>query len=414
MKKHLRTSVAAAIAAGGMSAAMAIDLTENISFIGFGTAGFARSNRSEAEFRPSVFPKRGADNSGLDFGVDSKLGLQLNGKVNSQFSTSVQVLAQRAGETSNADAISMAFVKWQPNSDLAVRVGRLRWAAFLATESFAVGYANPWVRPPVDVYGQVPMYTIDGIDATYQLNWGDNALSIQPMYGTTRFDLPEPFPGAGKVNGKSSNLVGINMVLERGPWTVRAGYNRTKLTVSNGMIDSVFSGLRMASATMPEAGTLADSLEARGSRGQFMGAGVIYSEGNVLLQGEYTLRRTKSFMADTTGWYGTAGYRFGKVMPYFTLARLRVDSPVTNNTLPNSGGTAMLAQGVNMLLATGNNGQQTASVGTRYDFAKNMALKVQFDHIRLRGAGSTGFLVNAQPGFGGPVNVVSAVVDFVF
>ena len=161
-------------------------------------------------------------------------------------------------------------------------------------------------------------------------------------------------------------------------------------------------------------GTLADSLEVRGSRGQFMGAGVIYSEGNVLLQGEYTLRRTRSFMADTTGWYGTAGYRFGKVMPYFTLARLRVDSPLTNNTLPNSGGTAMLAQGVNMLLATGNNGQQTASVGTRYDFAKNMALKVQFDHIRLRGTGSTGFLVNVQPGFGGPVNVVSAVVDFVF
>ena len=74
----------------------------------------------------------------------------------------------------------------------------------------------------------------------------------------------------------------------------------------------------------------------------------------------------------------------------------------------------MLSQGVNMLLSTGNNGQQTTSLGARYDFYKNSALKVQYDHILLRGAGSTGFLTGVTPGFDEPVNVLSAVVDIVF
>lgn len=413
VKNFVKTSVAVALAATAV-AAHAIDLNEHVSISGFGTLGFAHTNTNAAEFRPTVFPSTGANASGLDFGVDSKIGLQLNGKLNSQFSGVVQLLVQRGKENETLPRLSMGFLQWQPKPELSVRVGRLRWGAFFVTESLAIGYANPWIRPPVDVYAQVPMYTIDGIDALYQINFGDTSLTIQPMFGTTKFNLPPPFPGSNQIDGKSDKLAGINLVAEKGPWTLRAGYNRTRLTVSNSMTQSLFDGLRMASAMLPEAGALADKLEARDKRGEFMGTGVIYNEGRVLLQSEFTKRMTDSFMASTTGWYVTGGYRFGKLMPYATLARLRVDSALSDGTIPPSGQFAMLAQGVNMLLNTGNNGQQTISLGARYDFRKNMSLKVQFDHVRLRGAGSTGFLVNVQPGFAGPVNVLSTAIDFVF
>ncbi len=412
--KHLkRTATAVALGAVGL-AAHAVEINEHLSLSGFGTFGFARTDTDQAEFRSSVFQSEGADKDGLDFGVDSKVGLQANGRLNTQLSGALQLLLQRGKENKNLSRVSMAFVQWQPVSELSLRVGRLRWGAFFATESFAVGYSNPWVRPPVDVYAQVPMYTIDGIDALYQLNFGNTSLTVQPMFGTTRFELPAPFPGADGIEGKSKNLVGINLVAETGPWTLRAGYNRTSLTVYNSMTRQLFDGLRMAAPTLPEAGVLADKLEVDDSRGEFMGVGAIYNQGKVLLQGEYTKRRTRSFMADTTGWYVTGGYRLGKVMPYATYARVKVDSPLSDSTLPATGPLAMLSQGVNMLLSTGNNGQQTTSLGARYDFYKNTALKVQFDHILLRGAGSTGFLTGVAPGFDKPVNVLSAVVDFVF
>lgn len=413
VKHFARTGLALALGAIGL-AAHAVELNEYVSVSGFGTLGLARTNTDQAEFRPTVFPAQGANNHAVNLGVDSKLGLQANARLNPQFSAAVQLLEARGKENEDLSRVSMAFVQWQPTSALSVRAGRLRWGAFFATESLNVGYSNPWVRVPVDVYAQVPMYTIDGIDASYQLNFGDTSLTVQPMFGTTKFGLPAPFPGADRIKGKSKNLVGINLVGENGPWTVRAGYNRTKLTVYNGMTQELFAGLRMADAMLPGAAALADQLEVNDKRGQFMGVGLTYNEGRVLLQTELTRRRTKSFMADTTGWYVTGGYRFGKVMPYVTYAKLKVDSALSNDTLPTTGAMAMLGQGVNMLLSTGNNGQQTTSVGARYDFYKSMAFKLQFDHIRLQGAGSTGFLSNVKPGFDGPVNVVSAVVDFVF
>lgn len=413
MKHYARTSTILALSTLGL-AAQAVEINDYLSLRGFGTFGFAHTNTNQAEFRPTVFPSQGADNHGLDFGVDSKLGLQANARLNEQFSGAVQVLVQRGKENEDLPRVSMAFAQWQPTSALAVRVGRLRWGAFFATESLAIGYSNPWVRVPVDVYAQVPMYTIDGIDASYQLNFGDTSLTVQPMFGTTNFQLPEPFPGVGGINGKSKNLLGINLLAENGPWTVRAGYNRTKLTVYNNTTLQLFDALRMADGALPGAAALADQLEVNDKRGEFMGVGVIYNGSKVFLQSELTRRRTKSFMADTTGWYVTGGYRLGKMMPYVTYAKLTVDSPLSNDTLPTTGAMGMLGQGVNMLLSTGNNGQQTTSVGARYDFYKNAAFKVQFDHIRLRGDGSTGFLSNVSPGFDGPVNVVSAVVDFVF
>ncbi len=59
--------------------------------------------------------------------------------------------------------------------------------------------------------------------------------------------------------------------------------------------------------------------------------------------------------------------------------------------------------------------QDTLSIGGRWDFMSNAALKLQYDHTRI-GAGSSGVLINLQPGYqsGGTVNVFSAAIDFVF
>jgi hypothetical protein len=59
--------------------------------------------------------------------------------------------------------------------------------------------------------------------------------------------------------------------------------------------------------------------------------------------------------------------------------------------------------------------QQTISAGVRWDFAKNVDLKLQFSQIRL-GSHSSGTLINVQPDFvpGGKVNVFSGTFDFVF
>ena len=59
--------------------------------------------------------------------------------------------------------------------------------------------------------------------------------------------------------------------------------------------------------------------------------------------------------------------------------------------------------------------QNTTSAGLRWDFMRNVDLKLQYDRTRL-GEGSPGVLINLQRGFqpGGTVNLVSIAVDFVW
>jgi hypothetical protein len=135
---------------------------------------------------------------------------------------------------------------------------------------------------------------------------------------------------------------------------------------------------------------------------------------------EWAHARLNSFLGDNTAWYASGGYRVGQFTPYVTYAH---ESAASNSDpglaltgLPPAaaGFAAGLNAGLNAILQA-IPAQSTVSLGTRWDFAKNLDLKVQFDHTRI-GADSDGSLINIQPGFrpGGTVNLFSATVDFVF
>jgi len=118
-----------------------------------------------------------------------------------------------------------------------------------------------------------------------------------------------------------------------------------------------------------------------------------------------------------------AGYRFGKFLPYYSHAKLRIDSSVAN-TVPAScpaghpaacGATVRaLSAAVGSLKYSGlSQGEQTTdSLGVRWDFHRSVALKVQVD--RVHPDAGNGLLINAQPGFKGPVTVGALALDFVF
>jgi len=65
--------------------------------------------------------------------------------------------------------------------DASVRIGRIVLPTFMVADSRKVGYANPWVRPPVEVYGLVPITQSDGLDASYRVVWGETASSGSPF-----------------------------------------------------------------------------------------------------------------------------------------------------------------------------------------------------------------------------------------
>jgi predicted porin len=306
--------------------------------------------------------------------------------------------------------VEWANIKYQFTPDFSVRAGRIVLPAFLVSDYRKVGYANTWLRPPVEVYSMIPVTNSDGVDASYRLRVGDVTNTVQVIYGNTEPRLPT----GGSVSAK--DVWGISGTGEYGAAIVHASYIKGTFTLES--TKPLFDGFRQFG---PEGAALAAKYDADHKSLTFLSIGGTYDPGRWFVQGEWGSTDTHSAFGKRSAWYASGGYRLGKITPYLIYARTKSDSNtsdagLTLSSLPPflAGAAAGLNAGLNGLLGAVPV-QKTVSAGARWDFMKNVDLKLQVDHTRL-GAGSTGTLINTQPDFrpGGTFNVVSAVVDFVF
>lgn len=396
--------MAAAALAGLASSAQAQAQSESVfSVSGFGTLGVVGTNQDGAEY---VVPGqvRGADKS-WSGEVDSKLGLQLGAKFNRQFSATLQVLSKQDGKGKFTPQVEWAFAKWQATPGLALRAGRMGGPFFAVSDFRDVGYANTWLRPPIDVYGQVPVSHFDGADLSWQTSVAGKALGLQVFGGRSSSHVEHT-----KV--EIDALVGVNASIELlDGLSLRLGHATGKLTVNSGALNDLVGVLRRT----PFAG-VGDQLDPNDKRASFSGVGLTYDQGNWIVLAEYTMRKTKTFIPDTTGWYTTVGYRVGKFTPYATLSRLKTDDSNVDNTIPASvvlpGMQAPLRVYVDGATAAQSTPQKTIAVGVRWDAMRNLAVKAQFDRIKTTGAGQ---FYDADASFWNKrVHVYSLAVDFVF
>ena len=397
-----RKAIVAAVVTGCAGGAHAQAQPDNIfSLSGFGTAGLVGTSRDGAEY---VIPGqiRGADKS-WSSQVDSKLGLQIGAKLNTMFSATVQVLSKQDGQGSFSPQIEWAFLKMQATPGLAIRAGRMGAPLFAVSDFRDVGYANTWLRPPIDVYGQVPISHFDGVDATWQTSVAGKTLTLQGLAGRSSSTVEQ-------TRVEIDTLLGLNATLELiDGLNLRLGHVTGKLTVRATSLNQLVGVLRQT----PFA-NVGDQLDPNDKRASFSGVGLSYDQGNWVALAEFTKRKTQSFIPDTTGWYTTLGYRIGSVTPYVTLSRLKTDSSNVNNTIPAAvvvGGLPLRAV-VDGATAAQSTPQKTAALGVRWDAWRNVAVKAQWDSIKTTGAGQ---FYAAQPGFANRrVNVYSLAVDFVF
>jgi hypothetical protein len=363
-------------------------------FSGFGTAGVAWSDTDKGELVRDIQP-RGVDSTG-DVGIDSLVGVQGTVHWSSAISATAQVMFRRSTSSSFTLDVPLAFVKDQLTQDLAVRVGRLQLPAFMISEYRQVGYANTFIRPPLEVYGQVPLDYIDGVDGLYSHSFGPVDVNLGAFYG--RADL-----SVGTIGVSVRKSRGGNLSATWGPLTLRYGRVESFLTLTT-PADALIDAVRTTGFT-----ALADQLSANNKAAIFTGYGLSADWHNVLVQGEYTQSAVGGYLADSRGRYGLVGYRIHRFTPFVSYAQRNPISPQTDGTIPPVGPLLPLALGVNALLTAYR--QHTTSFGIRWDFHDSMDLKLQVDRISPQGPG---LFVNVQPGFKGPVTVAAVALDFVF
>ncbi|MES2740579.1 MAG: porin [Pseudomonadota bacterium] len=379
-------------------------------FGGFGTLGVAHANLRDGDYVIKVLKKSGVGHSGAwSADVDSRLGAQLDLKVDTRWSAVVQLVSEQGYNGSYRPVIEWANIKYRVSPELSVRIGRIALPIYLAADYSKVGYANPWLRTPVEVYGTLQISNSDGIDGTYRWTAGGLKHATQGFFGGTNVDLPlDARAGARRLRGFSHTI-------DRGAFSARGSYLAGDVSVD--LVHPLFQAFRQFG---PPGNALADRYDFDHKRMTAWSVGANYDPGDWFLTGEFSTLKVRSFLGHSNGFYVSGGYRFGNWTPYATFSHTKSDSANVEPGLPLYGSPAQIgaARALNGALgdllrsvAT----QETASAGMRWDFRRNMALKVQYDRVRPHG-NSTGTLINVQPEYrsGRSVNVISATLDFVY
>jgi len=418
---HRTHKLIAAVLIPALGAAAAVNADESMSpadpgaplfsFSGFGTLGEVHSNDDRADFTSSLFKPTGAGYThSWSADVDSLIAGQVAATFSPKFSAVLQVISEQSYNNTYTPQVEWANIKYQFTPDFSIRAGRTVLPCFFLSETRNVGYTYTWVRPPVEVYHLLPVATNDGLDVSYRSHRGDLANTLQLNAGGDTTHLTD---NGG--DSKARHSWGVSDTAELGALTVRVTYQYTNLTVP--ALDSFFGELRQFG---PQGAAIADRYDADHKPNRFFDIGAGYDPGAWFLMTEWAYSQNNSFVTQSSAWDVGGGYRLGKLTPYALFARTKADKlsdPGLNlSSVPAVlvGRAIGLNAELNSILST-NPVQSTGSIGARWDFVKNFDLKLQLDHTRL-GAGSSGTLINIQPGFrlGGTLDLFSAAVDFVW
>jgi hypothetical protein len=311
--------------------------------------------------------------------------------------------------------LDWAFLRWRLNDDLDIRLGRLGADAFALSDYRNVGYAYPWMRPPHEFYTGIPYYHFDGADITKKFSLNNGFLSVK-VYGGYSFNQ---LPTVGGVNNQQSPTAGISLRYENGNWQTRLGYNYASVT-SEAPIQDILGVINnpLSARVWPDLKQLLPAVTMRGKEYHFGSIGVAYDDSIWLAQMEAAYLTSNTLWSPTRATsYLSVGRRLSTVTLYTLLGIAKTFQHNVNIPYPLVTSPALLGVQQQLDKALNNNAinEQSISLGTRWDFYENMALKTQWSHYWL---GSNNGPQQWQQPSGNltpnTVNVMSVGIDFIF
>ncbi len=288
-----------------------LGLQSRIHINGFLSAGIAWTNSSSNY----IVPNHGTIDNSVGAAPLSLIGLQFTADLLNH----LQVITQFVGDGDNTNGntayrvnVEWAFLRYVFNDNYQVQAGRFRLPAFLYSQTEQVGFSYPWVILPNEVYRIVPFNNVNGITLITRhplgnTNWN---ITFQPYYGSNRSQFTvynNANPEGIDLRFRENNLAGIVVSVGNQNLTLRGSYATLKLT-------GIFNGV---SPVVPSR-TLFSSDSTK-----FYSFAAKMLLGRWIFMGEYADRDTPSSVAALRGYYGSLGFKFGKLTPLFTYARIR-------------------------------------------------------------------------------------------
>ncbi|OEF20837.1 hypothetical protein A145_03795 [Vibrio splendidus 5S-101] len=377
-----KTVVAALISmAFGANAANMDDLRIS----GFGSVGIGKSD--------NAIGYAGYTDEKLDWEQETLAGLQFDFQVNERAKFVTQIVANSRYDYE--PKIEMAYASYDFEAFTA-RAGKLRLPLFFYSDYTDLGYAYPMIRPSQELYENIVLKGYTGADLLIPIELEDSSILLQPVVGIGTIDEDDSIVGEVKLD----KLFGISANWNVDDFTFRGSYF---VAESNPSCDFQ----NPLSNPYCQLGAILDSQD-----GQFISLGAQYDNGDLLVNVEAADVQLEGQFYDYQSVSGLVGYRINEFTPYVSVSWVE--------TTDNEEREGMTSTAVKESM---NYERLSYSVGSRWDFAKNMSLKADVTYVDYRDT-SGGFQSNvettADPRIAtgnyleGSSIVYSARLDFVF
>jgi predicted porin len=385
-------------ALGTVSAAGAAEQTEDISasgrlsLQGFGTLGIARSDKDGAQYVRDLSQPDGLTTS-WSGKIDSMIGLQASYRINDELDGVVQAISRYRYDGSYRPELSWAFLRYDPDSTLSLRVGRLGTEFYMLADSRMVGYSNLTVRPPPDYFGMLVFSNFDGLDISKTVPAGNGLLRGKLFAG--RSPEKTAFYNDISWNLSGSLLLGGYLDYLNGPWQVRLSHAQVRF--KDEMPTNALAGF--------DAISIAPDLSVVDKWSRYDSLGVVYDKGPLQLQLMFSqTKHDTSAFEDTKAGYAIAAYRIGDVTPYLGYSKVKSTPVEFASSIPSY---------ISSLAGGSHSDQHTVFLGGRWDIQHDLDLKAQVDWIH--GSPSSVFLYRpGAPSWDGHMTVFSLALDFIF
>lgn len=348
----------------------------------FGTLAYASTDSSSATYRLAPNYQFAADKHWTSV-LDSRVGIHGRVDINETVSMVGQLLLRR-NRIDNADwSTPWAYLNWQPTTQYEFMMGRFRHSLFMITDEMDIGYAWPWVRPPVELYSLVGESNfVDGVKLRYRDTIGNYTAVIESHFAQLTLDRRP------SLHIKNHKNYGVALSLSNEVVTYRASLVQAQVTVQSARLDALIAQIATQSPSIADEYRLSDISPQR-----YLNLGMRYEDGDWLLLTEVS-RLWLNTLAFPNKWayYLTAGRTFDNLTPYLSFARQNMAGFQAESRLSGSVG-----DNIRQFQRTAITEQSTLGAGIRWDVAAGMAIKVQFDQVRQPqgSAGTSGQLLPA-------------------
>jgi len=299
--------------AGGLLACASLPIqAAEVTVSGYASFAGTYSDSEDANTGESVPYYFGlADDTARFDTEDNDIGLQFSAAASEKVDMTVVLHAQGGADNYDIDT-QWAYASYHFNDELELRMGKYKGPFYMISDYKDVGYAYPWVRPPLEVYSTNPIEALSGLDMIWQKYVGDLRFLFEIYAGNGTHGariLPQVADGMGPpvtagdpVSFETPNSRGINASISGNIGSFRLGYYETDVNASA-------FGLNEAP-------------------GSFGSVGFTIDWNEVVAYSEYIVRDTddsatmQSAFPDQEAYYLTLGYRIDRFLPYLTYAKI--------------------------------------------------------------------------------------------